>query len=420
MHCKHAVVVCLTLIPWHSSAHGAEELGLTRQDAIRIALETNPEVVAARAEWAAAKAQAVQAGAFPDPELELEYEELPGATDLGSFGERNLGATQTIEFPLKWWWRRRAAQQAAHATQLSVLEATRQEISLRIKTAYDRVLLSQERLEYNRENLQLIESFLKKAQMRREAGDVPALDVIRAEVEAGRAANRLTQVQNDLDNARATLNALLGRSIRTPFQLADALDYQPSSSKRSDLEELALKRRPEIRGSDAALASAHSLQGVARAALLPDVSVGVFRQTIAAPAGKENLWRVGFGLELPLWGAARQRAELAEAEATAAQAAAEETQIRLRVLLDVERALLRLRNAEEQVQLFRGKITAAAERAFEVASRSYREGKATYLDVLEAQHALIEVREEYSNALFDHRAAFAQLEWATGDVRSIQ
>ena len=75
---------------------------------------------------------------------------------------------------------------------------------------------------------------------------------------------------------------------------------------------------------------------------------------------------------------------------------------------------MQLRNAEEQVQLFQGTIVAAAERAFEVASRSYREGKATYLDALEAQRSLIEVREEYASALFDHRAALAQLEWATG------
>ena len=152
----------------------------------------------------------------------------------------------------------------------------------------------------------------------------------------------------------------------------------------------------------------------ARTALLPDVNVGVFRQTIAGPTGEEGFWRVGFGLELPLWGAVRQRAELAEAKAAAAQAEAERTGLRLRVLLEVERSLLRLMNAEEQVQLFQEQITIAAERAFEVADRSYREGKSTYLDVLEAQRALVEVREEFASALFSHRTGLAELEWATG------
>ena len=414
MHAKHAILVCLPVLACHPATLGAEENDLTCREAIRIALEANPAVVAAQEQWEGAKARAVQAGAIPDPELELEYEVLPELTSLGDFGERSYGASQSIEFPLKWWRRRSAAQQAARAVQLSVLEATRQKIILRVKTAYDRVLFNQERFAFNRENLQLTESFLQKAQLRREAGDVSSLDVIRAEVETGRAANRLTQVHNELDDSRASLNALLGRDIGTPFQLADNLNYRPLAQKTGDLGKLALSRRPEIRGAHSALASARSQQGVARAAFLPDVNVGVFRQTIQAPAGEEDFWRVGFGLELPLWGAARQRGEHAEAKAAVAQVAAEGTGIRLQVLLDVERARLQLTNAEERVELFRGKITTAAERAFEVASRSYREGKATYLDVLEAQRALSEVREEYANALFEHRTALAKLEWATG------
>ena len=414
MHAKHTILICLQVLTLPTATQGAEENGLTRQEAIRIALEVNPEVIAAQKEWEGAKARALRAGAFPSPALELEYEELPGVTSLGDFGERSFGVAQSVEFPLKWWRRRRAAQQTAHAVHQSVSEATRQEIILRVKSAYDRVLFNEERLEYNRENFQLIRSFLEKARLRRQAGDVASLDVIRAEVETGRAANRLTRIESDLDDARATVNALLGRDIRVPFELADNLDYRPSSSRLVDLRELALSRRPEIRGADSALASARSQRGLARTALLPDVNVGVFRQTIAGPTGEEGFWRVGFGLELPLWGAVRQRAELAEAKAAAAQAEAERTGLRLRVLLEVERSLLRLMNAEEQVQLFQEQITIAAERAFEVADRSYREGKSTYLDVLEAQRALVEVREEFASALFSHRTGLAELEWATG------
>ena len=75
---------------------------LTRSEAIRLALERNPEVIVARKEWDAARARVSQARALPDPELELEFEELPGRFSLGQFGERNIGATQTIEFPVKW------------------------------------------------------------------------------------------------------------------------------------------------------------------------------------------------------------------------------------------------------------------------------------------------------------------------------
>jgi cobalt-zinc-cadmium efflux system outer membrane protein len=415
MRSKSIVLPCTVLILWSPLSPDAEERRLSRQDAIRIALEENPEVVAAQKEWEAAKARVIQASALPDPELELEYEELADLTGLGNFGERSFGVTQSLEFPLKWWRRRCAAQQAARGIRLSVLEATRQGVTLRVKTAYDRVLLNRRRLEYDHENLELIQRFLRKAQLRLEAGDVPPVDVMRAEVEAGRATNRLTQRRSDLSAARAALNTLLGRDTEASSEPADELIYEPVSvGSVSDLKALALNRRPELVGGDWAVASARSTQGVARAALIPDLSIGVFRQTLDAPSGKEDFWRVRIGLALPLWGAARQRGELAEAKAVAERAAAEKDRMRFRAQLEIEEAYLQLTNAEEQVRLFQAKIMGAAERTFEVASRSYQEGKASYLDVLEAQRALIEVREEFVGSLFNYRTALAQLEWAAG------
>ena len=294
------------------------------------------------------------------------------------------------------------------------MEATRHDIALQVKTAYDRVLFSEQKYEYNRENLALIQGLMEKARLRREAGDVPPLDVLRAEVEYSRATNRLTQVQSDLSGARVSVNALLGRDIQTPFHLVDALNYEPYFSKLSDLVALALERRPEVRGADWLLASARSQQQVARTGFFPDVGDGFFRQTLTGPTGKEDFWRVGFGLELPVWGAGRQRGELAEARAETERAAAEKKRVRLRAAVEVESALLRLTNAETQVQLFQGQIAMTAERAFEVASRGYQEGKTTYLDLMEAQRALIEVREEFATSLFEYRSALARLEWATG------
>ena len=50
---------------------------MSRINAIRLVVERNPAVEAARHAYEAARAQARQAGALPDPELELEFEELP-------------------------------------------------------------------------------------------------------------------------------------------------------------------------------------------------------------------------------------------------------------------------------------------------------------------------------------------------------
>ena len=387
---------------------------LSRQDAIRIALDANPEVIAAGKAWEAAQARVTQARALPDPELELEYEELPGLTRFGDFGERAFGATQQIESPLKWWRRSRAALHAAEAVHLGVFEMTRLDVSARVKVAYDRVLFELTRHEHVRENLQLAKDFLEKAQQRLEAGDVSPLEVLRAEVEAGRAANRLARGRNELAVARAELNALLVRERSSSMEIDGDLSVEPIDVELAALQQAALERRPDLLGAGWALRSARSEQALARAAFVPDLNVGLFRQTIRDPAGRENLWRVGLALELPLWGVARQRGRLAEARALVEQAAAEQRALRDRVLLEVESAYLDVQTSSEQVRLYRERIAREAERSFEVASRSYAEGKATYLELLEAQRTLTGVREEHAAARFDHRTAVAALERAVG------
>lgn len=105
---------------------------LTRERAIELALQHNPEVDAARATWDAARARARMAWAPPDPEFEAEFEQLDALGDPGGYGERSIGITQTIESPFKWWRNRRAAAHEAQAAKAAVYESTQLELSSRV------------------------------------------------------------------------------------------------------------------------------------------------------------------------------------------------------------------------------------------------------------------------------------------------
>ncbi len=387
---------------------------LTRQEAIHRALQANPEVAAGKKAWDAARARLTQARAIPDPELELEYEEMPGMTRFGDFGERAFGATQQIESPLKWRRRSTAARQAAEAVRMGAYEMTRLDISTRVKVAYDGVLFGSKKLDYTREDQRLAQDFLRKAQLRLEAGDVAQLEVLRAEVEAGRAANRVTDAINELAVSRAELNTLLASERGTGLEIEGDLEYQAVEFELELLQQTAIEHHPDVLGSEWVLQSAQSERALANAAFVPDVTVGLFRQTVQDPAGKDDFWRVGLSLEFPLWAAARQRGQLAEATASVGQAEAELAVIQNRVLFEVERAFLHLQTSAAQVRLYKSRIIHEAERTFEVASQSYAEGKVTYLERLEAQRTLTAVRQEYAEALFNHRVAVADLEKAVG------
>ena len=391
----------------------AQAEAMSRIDAIRLVVERNPAVEAARNVYEAARAQAQQAGALPDPELEVELEEVPELGSLSEYGERTIELSQRVEFPLKWWHRLQAGRQHAEATRLAVFEMTKLDITLQAKQAYDRIALQKSLLQHAQQDLDLAQNILRQADIRFEAGDVPQLDVMRASVEVGRATNRLTAAKNDLSVAKTSLNALLARPLQTPFALADSLVYRPVETHLDQLTAAALKQRPDLAGTELQLKALQSQQAAATAAYWPDLNVGLGRQQRHEGGGhEENSWKVRFGIEVPLWAFSRQRGERAEAKAEVAKVVAERDVVRYQVLLETEQAYLDLNTAEEQVALFQDQILPEAERAFEVAGRSYDEGKLTYLELLEAQRTWIETQIEYAQVLFKYRAATAALERA--------
>jgi len=412
-------------VPWAvgllllASVYGVHGEILTRESAIALAVQHNLEIKAARAEVDAARARSASAWAPPNPALGAEFEQLRRLGDPGDFGERSIGITQTIESPAKWWLRRRAAELEAGAAHQSIYEATRFEVSNRVSVAFDRVLSRQRKLTFEVEHDSLLQNFAHKARLRFEAGDVPVIEVLRAEVESGRAASRLAAAQNELAAARVQLTATImynpdGKS--GDLELRGSLNPSPPSVSLAELQQLGLLRRADLQGAITDLESRRAHRGASRAGLFPDLTVGVARQTLRQAGESEARWALGLSLEIPLWAAARERANLAEARAQVVSGQARVEGLRQQVLAQVEMAYLSVMSAADQVKLFDERVMHAAKVAQQSATDSYEQGKATYLEVLDSQRTLIMTRSEYVDIVFAHREAWAALERAVGET----
>ena len=396
------------------SALSIQADALTRAEALQIALEHNPEVVAAHAAWEAEQARALQTWALPAPELELEYEGLPGAFDLGRYEQRTIGFSQRMTFPIKWWQHHQAANRLADAVRLSVYETTRLNIARDVQMAYDRVLTDQKILLLTNKHVQLAKDFLERAQKRFDAGDVPKLGIMRAEVALVRLENKLAIAQNAVFMSQAKVNVLLGRMPNASLILADSLDYEPATFDLNSLYAQALRRRSDLRATTRVLESAKATRTASFVSFVPDLSLSIARQTAASPAGRLKSWRTGLVLELPLWAMFEERGEIAEASAQYRQATAEKDRVKLRVLQEVDTAYSTFQATAQRMAWMQKRIRPTAEAAYDIARRSYDEGEATYLDLLEAQRDLIETSIEYVETLFEYRLARTQLFHAIG------
>lgn len=388
---------------------------LTRHRAVQIALEKNLEVAAAQSRWDAERARSLQAWALPDPELEMEWEGMKSAFGFGSFGERQVGMSQRLELPFKWWMRGQLAKKQALATQLGVYDAARQDIALRVHVAYDRVLADTQIVTFAKENVGLAEQLVQRAKKRFAAGDVPQLDVMQVEVALGLQENRLIAAQNQLAISQAELNMLLNQPLDVAVVLTDSLVFKAIDDTRLDvLQEQSVMLRPEYLGASHLYSRAQKERSLAALSLVPDVSLGVFRQTVDAPAGRQQFWRTGIALELPVWSLFRQRGEIAEAGAGVAQARAERDLVKQRVAQEVYVAYVNVQATSKRALWMQNGILPTAKLAYEIARKSYDAGKASYLDLIEAQRGWVETQTAYVETLFEYRAAKAQLMRATG------
>jgi cobalt-zinc-cadmium efflux system outer membrane protein len=404
-------LVALALL---GSALAARAEPLTREGAVALALRENPEIKAARAEWDAARARARVAWAPPDPVVEAEFEELERLGDPGDFGERSIGGVQTIEFPIKWWLNHKAADQRALAVQAAVFQLARLDVATRVEVAFDRVLSRQQVLSYETEHEILLQDFARRVRRRHEAGDVPELEALRSGVEAGRATSRVAATSNELSVARSQLQALLAQDNTTTLELKGTLGHRDVSLQLEDAQALGLRYRPDLQGALYEVESRRAQRGAVRAGLFPDLSVGVFRQTLRNAGAEEGRWRLAVALEVPLWGGIRQRGNLAEARAEVVGAQADAERLRRQVMLEIQTSYQDLMTATDQVSLFDERILHEAEQAQAAAARSYDEGKVSYLDVLSTQRTLLETRVEYADILFSYREALAVFKGAMG------
>ena len=254
----------------------------------------------------------------------------------------------------------------------------------------------------------MAQNILRQAHVRFEAGDVPQLDVMRAKVEVGRATNRLTAAKNDLSVAKTALNALLARPLQTPFAIADSLNLSTLGDRSRPIDRSSPKSNgPILAGIALQLKAVQSKQAAATVAYLPDLNVGLARQQ---RHGGERGGFLAFAFRprsaaVGLFSPARANGPKPKPKQLKLQPNG--TRCTIKSSWKHNRPIWISIPPQDKWPCSKTIFYPEAERAFAVASRSYDEGKLTYLELLEAQRTWIEPQIEYAQVLFKYRAATA-------------
>ncbi|MBE0657113.1 MAG: TolC family protein [Bryobacteraceae bacterium] len=319
---------------------------------------------------------------------------------------------------LDWsaWQRYRASKARLDAVSAEERTARNQTTALVIR-AYSAAQRAEQMVATAESNIALAERVLRLARSQKDAGMATGLDVTRAEVQLAQEKSRQIYAVQERDRSRLELLRLLNMGLDMTVELADPLVYKPVDAPEAGAAVArARQNRPELTSQMARERAGQLNKSAARLSRLPSVQAFGDYGTIGTSAGTGLPTRVvGLRVNIPVWDGGRRDAQRAEAGSLLRQEELRGRDLRQLIEFEVRTSIDLLRTADAQVRAA-NETAALAEKEVEQAERRFREGVATSVEIADAQARLGRAREAKVTAIYQHRAARAELSLAVGDI----
>lgn len=234
------------------------------------------------------------------------------------------------------------------------------------------------------------------------AGDSPEADVLRARSQSDSTAAQVPALQLNWQRSLHRLSVLLAQPTETLYQ-----QFKDSPANRSTVSLPGvgtpadlLRRRPDIRAAEARLIAAYARVGVAKADLLPRLSLTAALGSLidgvsAANLASSTFWLAGVNASVPVFDGGRRRNVVDLRDAEARQALLSYRRTVLTAVSEVESALAAAqRNAERQTYL--ASAASQASSAADQIKRAWQAGETPFLDVLQAQRVQLAAQNSLS------------------------
>lgn len=316
---------------------------------------------------------------------------------------------------------RRSVESARANLEAVAFDKAATQISVEAETARNYVLAraAQARLENARASLRIQDDNLEIAGFRVKAGLVSSLDVEQARASREQTAASIAPIEQQYEAAVARLGVLTGQAPEALKALLATPKPIPRAPEALDIGMPVnlLRRRPDVRAAERALAAATAQIGVAEAQLYPNLSLSGFINTDQAP-GLGGLFdtitsAVFAQVSQQIFDAGARRAQVRSQRAVADGAFAAYRLTILHALEDVENAVQALQAARARERSFAEAYNAANNSAI-IARSQYRTGLSDFVTLNTQEAALVAARDGLVQARADEAAALIALYAAAG------
>lgn len=371
------------------------------------ALYYSPDLAVVRAQWGAAKAATLTAGARPNPSLNTGAQY--NADTVAGISPWILGLG--LEFPIETAGKR--DDRIARAQHLS--EAARQRVATvawesrsRLRAGLVNWHGARQRTGHLTRQVTLQENYVAWLERRQAGGAVPAFEIMQARLALDR--NRLAQ--HAALRRVAEAHAAVAEVIGVPVQALNGKDIALDDFNRPpfatdalppEIRRQGLQNRPDILGALATYAAAESALQLEIAKQYPDLRLG---PGYTWDQG-DNKWSLGLSLVLPVFH--NNQGPIAEAEARRTEAEARFAALQARAINEIERTTEDYRLVIQELETAEA-LFAAARNRLQLLRARLKTGEAQQVYLLNAQLEMESAALARAEALVRAQQAFGALE----------
>lgn len=388
---------------------------ITLDDAIRMALQHNHNLLAARTGIEQNQAAEITANLRPNPVISGDSQFLPilqpsqfSADYLNTTAQFDVGLSYLFERGKKRQHRLQAAKDQTAVTRSQIADSERS-LTFNVATQFINVELAESTLALATEDLKSFQNTVDIGEARYKAGDIGEGDLLKIKLQ-------MLQFQQDVSTAKlarvqglSDLRQMLGyESIAADYDVAGLFDYQPVKGNLEDFQATALQSRPDLEAAKLGVAAANSQH---------DLQKSIGKRDITGQVSYSHLSDINnlsfFGqMEMPIFD--RNQGEIARTGFAIAQAEEQEKFANGQVLTDVRDAFENLRTNDQVVGLYRSGYIDEAQQSRDISEYAYKRGAASLLDFLDAERSYRTTQLGYRQALASYLLALEQLREAVG------
>jgi outer membrane protein len=286
--------------------------------------------------------------------------------------------------------------------------------------AYFALLLNKEVVGIQQENIERTKVYLAATQKRFDSGQLPKLELLRAQVQLTNEQNDLETALGNTEKSRLFLAKTVGLQDED-LDVAGELQFNPIAIDKSEIIQKALENRVDLRVLDIRKAMGDNQITVSSSGNKPNLFLfSGYNVTNGFDPMDPNRfvdnWNVGVQLSWPLFDGFKTKHEVESARINRQVTDLQEKEIKEMLVVQIKQALVNLNQSEIKINSQKKNIELAKE-ALDMSVKQYEQGFISSLDLMDAQKVLLRNELGQVQAIFNHIMTKIDLSKAIGNYQ---